>query len=103
MGKTITCNYVLSLEDGRRMWEMPFHQWKELRSSVNSLLRASGRAEGIFYIFGQTKTAKSKIRRELEKAGLLCEKLFLDGHTFSFERSYIKLQANLEGNIQFIP
>jgi len=103
MGKTITYNYVLGLEDGKRMWELPFHRWEELRSSVNSLLMASGKTKGIFYIFGQTGIAQNKIRRELEKAGLLYRKIFIDGKILSVERSCLKLQANLEGNIQIIP
>jgi len=102
MGRTITCNYILQLRDDKKIWEISFHRWRELKSSIYILLRASKKSEGIFYIISQTKTAERKIKRELEKAGLLYEKLSIDGDTFSLERDYIKLRADVNGDMQYL-
>lgn len=99
MGRSFTFNYILQRQErlnGRMILrERAFHRWIEIKPKIRLLLKEVGTKNGIFYVYGQTRTGKNKVRRELEKIGETHKIFNIAAKDVRIERWEIKVQAEL--------
>ena len=106
MGRSYTFNYILQRQEklnGRTiLHEMAFHRWAEIKSKIRFFLEENGNSGGVFHVYGQTRTGKNKVRRELEKIGETHKIFNIDAKDVEVERWEIKVRAELNGKKELI-
>jgi len=101
VGRSYTYNYILQKpekSDRRTIpYETAFHRWAEIKVKIRFFLKENGNSKGIFYVYGQTRTGKNKVRRELEKIGETHKIFNIAAKDVRVERWEIKVRAELNG------
>ena len=101
MGKSYTFNYILQKQEklnGRiTLHGTAFYRWAEIKPKIRLFLEKDGNSGGIFYVYGQTRTGKNKVRHELEKIGETHKIFNIAAKDVRVERWEIEVRAELNG------
>jgi len=101
VGRSYKFNYILQRREKLNgkiiLHETVFHRWAEIKPKIRIFLRENENSKGIFYVYGQTRIGKNKVKRELEKIGETHKIFNIAAKNVPIERWEIEVQAELNG------